>query len=57
MTKYEFTIECYNLNSKAELEDALRDGPTQSDLDNAGLDEDDWIEAVKDAIKMIEGSL
>ena len=56
MTKYEFTIECYNLNSKAELEDALRDGPTQSDLDNAGLDEDDWTDAVKDALKMIEES-
>ena len=56
MYTYEFTLECYNLNSKQELEDALRYGPTQSDLDNAGLDEDDWIDAVKDAIKMIEES-
>ena len=57
MTRYEFALECYHLNSREELEGALMEGPTQSDLDNAGLDEDDWIEAVKDAIKMIEGSL
>lgn len=58
MTEYEFTIECFHLNSREELESALMEGPTQSDLDNSGgLTETQWVDAVKHAIRMLDGDV
>lgn len=45
-----FAAACYDMNSVAELEQALKDGPDATDMNKWGLTESEWTEQVELAL-------
>ncbi len=45
-----FAAACYDQNSIAELEEALRDGPDQTDMETWNLSETEWKEQIEEAL-------
>lgn len=45
-----FAAACYDMNSIADLRDALENGPDATDMREWGLTESEWAEQIKLAI-------
>lgn len=46
-----FAHACYDMNSVAELEEALRNGPDQTDMKTWNLTEEEWKSQIEEAIE------
>lgn len=46
-----FAAACFDQNSIAELEEALKNGPDKGDMDAWGLTEDEWRAQIELALK------
>jgi hypothetical protein len=45
-----FAAACYDQNSIADLEEALRNGPDATDMHTWGINEQEWKEQIEQAI-------